>query len=105
MTLEEKVAQLVAIWNRKRDIQDAQGRFDPAKAQALIGAGIGQVARPSEIPGGGSRPAEEAASFANAVQRSAVSRFTCHVSGNPGRECRHERREASTEGQGPYGVE
>ena len=45
-----------AIWNRKREIQDAQGRFDPAKAQALIGAGIGQVARPSEIAGGGSRP-------------------------------------------------
>src|SRR5688572_2450447 len=69
MTLEEKVAQLVAIWNRKREIQDAQGRFDPAKAQALIGAGIGQVARPSEIAGGGSRPARDAASFVNAVQK------------------------------------
>lgn len=69
MTLEEKVAQLVAIWSRKRDIQDAQGRFDPTKAQALIGAGIGQVARPSEIAGGGSRPAHDAASFVNAVQK------------------------------------
>jgi beta-glucosidase len=68
MTLEEKIAQLVAIWNRKRDIQDAQGRFDPAKAQAVIGAGIGQVARPSEIAGGGSRPARDAALFVNAVQ-------------------------------------
>src|SRR5688572_14470685 len=69
MTLEEKVAQLVAIWNRKRDIQGAQGRFDPVMAQAIIGDGIGQVARPSEIAGGGSRPAHDAASFVNAVQK------------------------------------
>jgi beta-glucosidase len=69
MTLDEKVAQLLAIWNRRRDIQDAQGRFEPAKAQALIGNGIGQVARPSEIAGGGSRPAGDAATFVNAVQK------------------------------------
>ena len=69
MTLDEKVAQLFAIWNRKREIQDAQGRFDPAKAQALIGAGIGQVARPSEVAGGGSRPPRDHAQFVNAVQK------------------------------------
>jgi hypothetical protein len=34
-----------------------------------------------------------------------VSRVTCHVSAIPGHELRHERPEASTEGQGPYGVE
>src|SRR6266542_5317627 len=49
MTLEEKVAQLTGIWNRKREIEDAQGRFDPAGARALIGNGIGEIARPSEI--------------------------------------------------------
>jgi beta-glucosidase len=69
MTLEEKVAQLLVIWNRKREIQDARGRFDSSKAQAVIGAGIGQVARPSEIAGGGSRPAQDAATFVNAVQK------------------------------------
>jgi beta-glucosidase len=48
MTLEEKVAQLQGIWNRKREIQDAQGRFDPARAQAVIGHGIGEVSRTTD---------------------------------------------------------
>jgi beta-glucosidase len=73
MTLEEKVAQLQGIWNRKREIQGADGRFDPAKAQALLGSGIGEVARPSEIAGApadrNGRSAREQAVFVNAVQR------------------------------------
>ena len=73
MTLEEKVAQLRGIWNRKRELEDAQGRFDPTNAQALIGLGIGEVSRPSEIarPGAGRRvrSPREHALFANAVQR------------------------------------
>ena len=73
MTLEEKVAQLVGIWNRKREIQDAQGRFDPTHAQALIGFGIGEVSRPSEIAGpADGRPVRDArdhAVFVNAVQK------------------------------------
>jgi beta-glucosidase len=72
MTVEEKVAQLQGIWNRKREIQDAQGRFDAAKAQPLLGQGIGEVARPSEIAGApataNGRPAREHALFVNAVQ-------------------------------------
>ena len=39
----------IQIWNRKREIQDAQGRFDPANAKALLGNGIGEVSRPSEV--------------------------------------------------------
>ena len=35
MTLEEKVAQLQGVWSRKREIQNARGEFDPAKAPAL----------------------------------------------------------------------
>ena len=74
MTLEEKVAQLQGIWNRKREIQDADGRFDPTKAQALLGFGIGEVSRPSEIAGppSGLAPGARHASrrvFVNAVQR------------------------------------
>jgi beta-glucosidase len=73
MTLEEKVAQLQGIWNRKREIEDAQGRFDPTNAQALIGAGIGEVSRPSEIARPGVarrlRPPREHAVFVNAVQK------------------------------------
>lgn len=72
MTLEEKVAQLLGIWNRKREIQDAQGGFDPTNAKALIGFGIGEVARPSEVarPAGGPpvRRAREHAVFVNAIQ-------------------------------------
>ena len=52
MTLQEKVAQLETVWVRRSEIQDAQGRFTPATASALLGAGIGEVARPSEIASG-----------------------------------------------------
>src|SRR5213592_2699757 len=73
MTLEEKVAQLEGIWVRKNQIQDADGRFSPANARAVLGAGLGEVSRPSEIggtPGGprGRSPRDEA-DFVNAVQR------------------------------------
>jgi beta-glucosidase len=73
MTLEEKVAQLQGIWNRKREIQDAQGRFDPGRAQAVIGHGIGEVSRPSEIAGPvdgrPTRSPRDQTLFANAVQK------------------------------------
>ena len=72
MTLDEKVAQLQAIWNRKSRIQNADGRFNPANARALLGNGIGQVSRPSEIAGtprASSASAREQAEFANAVQK------------------------------------
>ena len=73
MTLDEKVAQLLGIWNRKREIEDAQGRFDPTNAKALIGSGIGEVARPSEVARPGAarsvRQASEQALFANALQK------------------------------------
>ncbi|HSB61313.1 MAG TPA: glycoside hydrolase family 3 N-terminal domain-containing protein, partial [Vicinamibacteria bacterium] len=73
MTLEEKVAQLVAIWQQKPAIQDDQGNFDPARAAAVLASGLGQVARPSEIKGGPTGPATREprahAVFTNAVQR------------------------------------
>ena len=70
MTLEEKVAQLQGVWNRKREIQDAAGRFEPAKARALLGSGIGEVGRPSEIAGStNGRSARDQALFVNALQR------------------------------------
>jgi beta-glucosidase len=72
MTIEEKVAQLIGTWQRNLDIQGADARFDPAKAKALIGHGIGQIARPSEImaPGGRKyRSPREQAEYVNAVQK------------------------------------
>src|SRR6185437_14400390 len=48
MTLQEKLAQMSCIWQRKRDVEDAHGNFDPAKASRVFPNGIGQVARPSD---------------------------------------------------------
>jgi len=73
MTLEEKLAQLQGIWVRKNQIQDSDGRFNPAKAGRVLGAGLGEVSRPSEITGTPSGPRgrspREQADYANAVQR------------------------------------
>ena len=49
MTLEEKVAQLGGVWQKKAAFQDERGVFDPARAKAILGNGMGQVSRPSEI--------------------------------------------------------
>ncbi len=73
MTLDEKVAQLQAIWNGKGRIQNADGTFNPANAPALLGNGIGQESRPSEIAttptGPRLRTPRQHAEFTNAVQR------------------------------------
>jgi beta-glucosidase len=73
MTIEEKVAQLQVIWVRKAEIQDADGRFNPAKAKAILGNGIGQVSRASEIAGTAtgprSRSPRQHAEYVNAIQK------------------------------------
>jgi beta-glucosidase len=72
MTLEEKIAQTLAIWKQKERITDGDGRFVPEKAREALGSGIGQIARPSELR---DRPRKivlgprENALFVNAVQR------------------------------------
>ena len=55
MTLEEKVAQMLCIWNAKRQITDAQGRFDPARAPEWFRVGIGRIERPSDGHGARAR--------------------------------------------------
>jgi beta-glucosidase len=65
MTLEEKVAQMLSMWQTKRLIVDAQNRFDPSRAPEWFKLGIGRIERPSEY----FRTAREAAEFTNAVQR------------------------------------
>ena len=58
MTLEEKAAQMVCIWQQKQEkLLDKEGRFDPEKAKAAFrkGHGLGQVGRPSDS---GSPPGE-----------------------------------------------
>jgi beta-glucosidase len=64
MTLEEKVAQMMCLWSAKRQITDARGRFDPARAPEWFRVGIGRIERPSD--GHGARAQAE---FTNAIQR------------------------------------
>jgi beta-glucosidase len=70
MTLAEKVAQMLGIWQLKpKTLVDEQGRFDPAKAAAYFASreGLGQVGRPSDA--GGGRTARENAQLTNDIQR------------------------------------
>ncbi len=72
MTLEEKTAQLVCLWNtkpQKTDTKDAQSRtdrgdFSPEKAKLLIPHGVGQIARQSE-----DKTPRGSAEFANTFQK------------------------------------
>lgn len=51
MTLEEKVAQMMGVWNEKKEtLIDDDGNFDLEKAKKAYadGNGIGQVGRPSD---------------------------------------------------------
>jgi beta-glucosidase len=77
MTLEEKAAQMMCIWQEKTTkLLDANSNFDFQKAKAAFkkGHGIGQVGRPSDA---GSTPsdagigknARETAELANAIQK------------------------------------
>jgi beta-glucosidase len=70
MTLEEKAAQMMCVWNEKaKTLVDAAGNFDPEKAAASFrdGHGLGQVGRPSDA--GGGKNARAMAELTNAIQR------------------------------------
>jgi beta-glucosidase len=79
MTLEEKVAQMLCVWQGKIDIFDSNLQFDEAKAKAKYPDGIGQLARPSDRNGPVSprlaplRGARETIALVNAVQHWAVN--------------------------------
>ena len=70
MTLKEKVAQMLCIWQQKSStLVDEKGRFDPQKAKAHFKdrLGLGQVGRPSDA--GGGRNAREMAELTNDIQK------------------------------------
>ncbi|HUG53687.1 MAG TPA: glycoside hydrolase family 3 N-terminal domain-containing protein [Vicinamibacteria bacterium] len=72
MTLEEKVAQTLAMWKGKAGVTDEAGRFEPARAAAVMPHGIGQIARPSELRDAPVKMVlgpRENALFVNAVQK------------------------------------
>lgn len=68
MTLEEKVAQILTIWDSKPKIQSAGDVFDPAKASAMFPQGIGQIARPSDRSGPSSPRAVSRRSIEDSIQ-------------------------------------
>jgi len=70
MTLEEKAAQMLCIWQQKpKSLVDADGNFDPAKAKEFFkdGHGLGQVGRPSDA--GKGLNARRMAETTNAIQK------------------------------------
>ena len=78
MTLEEKIAQISAVWQSKQQLLTAAGKFDPAAARRLHPAGIGHFARPSDKQDG-STPFKapfldprQTVELTNAIQRYAV---------------------------------
>lgn len=84
MTLQEKVAQLLTIWEQKSKVQAADGRFSPENASKAFANGIGGFARPSDKRGvaasngaagaaaGVNRDARDTAEYVNAAQHWAV---------------------------------
>jgi beta-glucosidase len=86
MTLEEKAAQLITVWEHKDKIQVDDGAFSPAEASQNFPNGLGQIARPSDrrgvtvanagaagaAAGAVNRGPRETAEYINAAQRWAV---------------------------------
>jgi beta-glucosidase len=80
MTLEEKVAQMMSIWDAKAEIFDAKLEFDPAKMALKYPNSIGQFARPSDATGPTSprvlpgRDVRGTIRLVNALQKYAMTR-------------------------------
>jgi len=80
MTLEEKVAQMLAIWQKKEEVFDQDMQFDPAKAAAKYPSGFGGFSRPSDVRGAVSprlargRDPRATVKLVNAIQHFAVEK-------------------------------
>jgi beta-glucosidase len=86
MSLQEKIAQMQCVWQKKPAIQDADSSFNAAKAQAAYPHGIGMLARPSDrllgrdanVAGNSgeiaNRGPRETAEYVNAAQKWAMER-------------------------------
>ncbi|MEM9930712.1 MAG: glycoside hydrolase family 3 N-terminal domain-containing protein, partial [Bacteroidota bacterium] len=71
MTVEEKVAQVTAVWNDKRRMDNEDYSFNPDSAKLLMPHGIGHLTRPSELAGSheAGRSGAEQVFYINAVQK------------------------------------
>lgn len=90
MTLEEKAAQMMCVWNMKADtLVDASGNFDLLKAEAAFGHGhgLGQVGRPSDA--GGGKTARGQAELTNAIQHFFMTRSRLGIPVVFHEECLH----------------
>ncbi len=90
MTLEEKAAQMMCVWQKKADtLLDAHGNFDSKKARSHFkhGHGIGQVGRPSDA-GKGKNP-REMAELTNAIQEFFMSHSRLGIPVMFHEECLH----------------
>jgi beta-glucosidase len=85
MTLEEKIAQMQCLWQKKAAIQNGDTSFSPEKASAAYPHGMGMFARPSDRQLGAAgaagdsgqlahRGPRETAEYVNAVQKWAIER-------------------------------
>jgi beta-glucosidase len=80
MTLEEKVAQMLSIWDDKAGVFDARLELDPRKMVQRYPNGVGQFARPSDATGPKSprvvpgRDARGTVRLVNALQHYAMQR-------------------------------
>jgi beta-glucosidase len=73
MALDEKLAQVMSIWNMKAEFMTAAGDFIAEKA-ILLKNGLGIVCRPSETRMGTNLGPRKNAEFANAMQHHAVEK-------------------------------
>jgi beta-glucosidase len=80
MTLEEKVAQMMSVWDAKSELFDAKLELDPAKLAKKFPMGMGQFARPSDATGPTSprvlpgRDVQGTIRLVNGLQRYAMTR-------------------------------
>jgi len=78
MTLEEKAAQMMCVWQRKAEtLVDEAGAFDLAKARRAFadGHGLGQVGRPSDAGSSGHEPETGRGPRAQAELTNAIQKF------------------------------
>lgn len=71
MTVEEKVAQVTAVWNDKRRMDNDDFSFNADSARLLMTHGIGHITRPSETTGGADpgRTGAETVAYINEIQK------------------------------------
>ena len=69
MTLDEKVAQLETVWEKRKLLETDEGVFTPEHAKEFLNDGIGEIARPAENKKAPNKTALQTALFTNAIQK------------------------------------